>query len=248
MNVFFCMLAGFILSVFVTGLSSRLSEKNNNFDLRGHCDNCLKSLYLFECIPIFSYIFLKGRCRGCKEKIDPLFFVQEILNTLIYGLIIFKMGLTPRAIIYCLTISCLLIYCYIDLRKDENSKTMISVLCVLGIISILIPQYPWYEYLIGFAVGFGIISAISFIFKTTFCGGRYIGVYAACGLIFGYKILLVSLAISLSLLLIWVIIFGLIHKNKNYIKAHFSPFLFLGTVFSILTSNIIISFVERVFF
>lgn len=248
MNVFFCMLIGFLLSALVTRISSRLSEKNSNFDLRGHCDNCLRSLYLFESIPIFSYIFLRGRCRSCKEKIDPLYFVQEVLNTLIYGLIIFKMGLTIRTVIYCITISCLLIYCYIDLRKNENSKIMIGVLSAIGVISIIVPEYPWYEYVIGFFVGFGVIAIASFIFKSTFCGGRYIGVYAACGAIFGYKTILISIGFALIFLLIWIIIFGLIHKNKHFIKTHFSPLMLLGTVLSILTSDFIISYVERVFF
>ena len=241
MPVLFSVIAGFILSCPVTWLSSRLSEKNGNFSLRGHCDNCLKSLYIFEIIPIFSYIIFKGRCRGCKEKIDPLFFVQELLNPLLYGLIIYKYGVTPVSVVLCFTISCLLIYCYIDIRKNENSKTMITMLFVLGIITMLSSEHPFYEHLIGFGAGFVIMFAVAMLSKEAFCGSRYIGVFSACGLIMGYKSILIAIVSCFVFLLIWFFIVAISKRKENVIKIHFSPFLLFGIVFSIFTSDIIVS-------
>lgn len=243
--ILFCIAAGFILSCPVTWLSSRLSEKNGNFSLRGHCGNCLKSLYFFEIIPIFSYIIFKGKCRGCKEKIDPLFFIQEILNTLLYGLIAYKFGITPKSVIYCLMISCLLVYCYIDIRKNENSKTMITILFILGIISMFSSKYPFYEHLIGFAAGFLILLALSVFSKGSFKGSRYIGAFSACGLIMGYKSILIMIVFCFIFLLIWIFIIAILKRKENFIKINFSPFLFAGTVFSVFASETIISSIMK---
>lgn len=46
---------------------------------RSRCDNCEYTLKWYDLIPVFSYIFLRGRCRKCKEKISSSHFVSEIM-------------------------------------------------------------------------------------------------------------------------------------------------------------------------
>ena len=55
-------------------------EKNENF-LWGisHCDSCHRNLKFYELIPVFSYIFLGGKCKTCGEKIGKDKFFAEIL-------------------------------------------------------------------------------------------------------------------------------------------------------------------------
>lgn len=55
-------------------------EKNENF-LWGisHCDSCHRNLKFYELIPVFSYIFLGGKCKTCGEKIGSDKFFTEIL-------------------------------------------------------------------------------------------------------------------------------------------------------------------------
>ena len=35
---------------------------------RSNCDSCNRRLDWYETIPVFSYLFLKGRCRKCKSQ------------------------------------------------------------------------------------------------------------------------------------------------------------------------------------
>lgn len=55
-------------------------EKNENFLWeRSHCDSCHRNLKFYELIPVFSYIFLGGKCKSCGEKIGKDKFLAEIL-------------------------------------------------------------------------------------------------------------------------------------------------------------------------
>lgn len=72
------MLGGSLASFYHVFVSRR--EKNENF-LWGisHCDSCHRNLKFYELIPVFSYIFLGGKCKTCGEKIGKDKFLAEIL-------------------------------------------------------------------------------------------------------------------------------------------------------------------------
>ena len=60
---------------------------------RSHCDSCGKELSFFELIPIFSYLFLKGRCKKCKTKISPKHLYTEIITGVLVVLLISIIGI-----------------------------------------------------------------------------------------------------------------------------------------------------------
>ena len=51
------------------------------------CPNCNHKLGFFELIPVWSYIFLGAKCKECKQKIRPRYFILEILSGLTFVLI-----------------------------------------------------------------------------------------------------------------------------------------------------------------
>lgn len=53
------------------------------------CPNCNHKLGILDLFPIFSYIFLKGKCRYCSQKIRIRYFLLEILSG-IFFLLLFK--------------------------------------------------------------------------------------------------------------------------------------------------------------
>ena len=46
---------------------------------RSRCDACGYTLKWYDLIPIFSYLFLRGKCRKCKTKISSSHFVSEVM-------------------------------------------------------------------------------------------------------------------------------------------------------------------------
>ena len=49
-----------------------------------YCPNCHHKLGFLDLVPIFSYIFLLGKCRYCKEKIRPRYIIYAIDNKIPY--------------------------------------------------------------------------------------------------------------------------------------------------------------------
>lgn len=54
---------------------------------RSRCPHCKKTLGVFELIPIFSFIFLRAKCRGCKGGIRFRYPIVEILSGLLFVLV-----------------------------------------------------------------------------------------------------------------------------------------------------------------
>jgi len=51
---------------------------------RSHCPKCEHTLGVLDLFPIFSYVFLGGKCRFCKEKISPVYPFLELSTGILF--------------------------------------------------------------------------------------------------------------------------------------------------------------------
>lgn len=74
---------------------------------RSHCDSCKKTLSFYEMIPVFSYIFLRGKCSSCGEKIERENFYLEVLTSLLALLVFmrYKISIETLIVIFILIIT-----------------------------------------------------------------------------------------------------------------------------------------------
>lgn len=91
---------GIYFGSFFTLATYRLPKKENITNKHSYCPNCNHKLGIFDLIPIFSYIFLKGKCRYCKNKIGIRYFLFECLT----GIVFVLFGLSLKISIYPLEI------------------------------------------------------------------------------------------------------------------------------------------------
>lgn len=70
---------GAIIGSFLNVLIYRLHTGKSLND-RSHCLSCQKPLRWFELFPIFSYLTLRGRCRGCRSYIPVRYALVELLT------------------------------------------------------------------------------------------------------------------------------------------------------------------------
>lgn len=54
---------------------------------RSHCPSCKRTLRFYELVPILSFVFQRGRCRSCLQKISAQYPVVEFLSGLIFVLV-----------------------------------------------------------------------------------------------------------------------------------------------------------------
>jgi len=85
----FGMIAGSFLNVLIHRLNPALQLKSGVFG-RSMCPNCKTQLKWYDLIPLFSFIWLKRRCRHCGGKISWQYPTVEILSGLIWILVFSK--------------------------------------------------------------------------------------------------------------------------------------------------------------
>lgn len=108
-------LIGSCLGSFYTVLGLRLPKKESFCFSRSYCDECKHELSFIEMIPIFSFLILRGRCRWCNCKINPISTYIEFFTGLLFAVSYYSYGFTYDLIIALGIISLLSIVLVCDL-------------------------------------------------------------------------------------------------------------------------------------
>ncbi len=99
--------------------------------------NCNRLILWYYNIPFVSYTVLRGRCRYCKAKISPRYFIVEGLTACIFTLLLWKFGLRPEFAIYAALFSALTIISFIDIEHwiipDELSIPGAAIGLILSV-------------------------------------------------------------------------------------------------------------------
>lgn len=208
-----------------------------------HCTSCGYELKAVDLIPIISYLFLKGKCRKCGEKISIKYPLVELLNGVLYLLIFLRFGLSLSFVFYSLLTSLLIVISYIDLDSKYiySSTTILGV--VLAAIYIVVGLYTKdisiSNNVLGGAIGYGIIYLIVVITKGMGQGDAEVA--GVCGLFIGIKGILVCLFIAVVLggLVAAIILIFKLKEKKSEIA--FSPYISIGLIVYILLGKEILS-------
>ena len=161
-----------------------------------HCMTCGHKLRWFELLPLFSYIFLRGRCRSCKSQISPQYPIIEAVNGLLYVLVFAVNGLNLISIIYALFTSALLVLTIIDWRTYEIPISINIFILVLGCIKVVLDFNNFLDYLIGFFIVSGFLLVLYMITKGRAIGGGDIKLMAVAGLLLGWQLIVLAFLIG----------------------------------------------------
>lgn len=81
---------GTLIGSFCTLAVYRIPLKKDITHEHSFCPNCNHKLAFWDLIPVLSYIFLKGKCRYCGEKIRIRYFLLEVFS----GLVVMLFGIS----------------------------------------------------------------------------------------------------------------------------------------------------------
>jgi len=253
MNIFYLIIffiLGTLMGSFLTVVGSRLPAEEDFIKSRSHCDNCNHNLTLLDMVPIISYLFLKGKCRYCKNEISSLSTYMEFFTGILFALSYFVFGFSFKLLIALGIVALLIIISVSDISyyiiPDQVliffSGYFIIIKCLSsGVMSAL---FSILSGLCLFGIMYSIMLLGNFLFKKESLGGGDIKLMFVFGLvinpILGLFVLFFASALALPVSLLI-----LIKRKVNLVP--FGPFLLISFMFIYFTKidlNMIINFIK----
>lgn len=230
-------LYGIVIGSFLNVCILRVPLKESIAKERSHCMSCGGQLKWYDLVPLFSYLFLGGKCRYCKAKISIQYPLVEAINGLGYMFIFFINGINIASILYSLCFSALLVLAVVDWRTYEipiGVNIFIGILGIVRLILILleIEDGNVIEMLIGAVSVAGFLLIIRVASQGKAMGGGDVKLMAAAGLLIGVKEIILALVIG-------CIVGSIIHIARMKISGEgrvlaMGPYLAIGIFISML--------------
>lgn len=235
---------GLVIGSFLNVCIYRIPKEESIAFPPSHCAKCQHNLSPIDLVPVFSYIFLRGRCKYCKEKISIRYPLIESLNGILYLIVYLKFGLTLIALKYCILVSLLIVIGMIDYDTQFVFTSTTILGGIIAGIFIVIQAISYrsgiVDLILGGAVGFGIIGLI--VFLTKGMGEGDIEIATVCGLFLGVKGILLGLFLAIILGGIVGIIILTLKLKKAKEKIAFGPCIAIGSLISMIWGVEILKF------
>lgn len=241
-------LLGSILGSFYNVVGYRLPKGESLLYPSSHCTNCNHKLMPWELVPIFSFLFLRGKCSKCKQKISWFYPLFETASGLLFMIAFLIFGFSYELLIALTFISLILIITISDYHymiiSDEvliffTLLISIEIFCVYGYKVLL------YRILSAFISGiimFLLKKLGDFLFKKESMGGGDIKLLFVLGLTLGWPLAIISIFLAAIIGLPIALIICI--RKKDHILP-FGPFLGMSAIlilFSKIDINQIIDF------
>ena len=104
---------GTVFGSFYTLAVHRIPKRQDITHTHSYCPNCNHKLGFLDLIPVFSYIFLGAKCRYCKEKIRPRYFIIELLSGISFVVIAYLMNVRVEKLDMIMITECAFIALYL---------------------------------------------------------------------------------------------------------------------------------------
>lgn len=228
---------GLIAGSFLTAFVDRLKDGRDFLKSRSSCDGCSKALAARDLVPVFSWLFLRGRCRRCQAKISyayPLIELMTALSFLAFYLFwpfdlagwswLFFAGWLAALVI-------LLALAIYDWRWLILPNKLVYPLIILALVLLLGRQLlgydvNWWSLLGSLLISSGLFYLV-FLFSPRHMGGGDVKLGFALGLLLAdwqLAFLMVFSASLLGVLFAWPFI-QKARRRREKPKIPFGPFL-----------------------
>jgi len=225
----------------------RLPKEQSVVKGRSYCPSCEKEIKWFDNIPIISFIFLRGKCKNCKEKIKPTYFIVEILSIFNFFVIYYFFGLTITTLLLIILSIFFIIIFFIDLKHYIIPNALTFPLMFIGFIKSFDPNldqtiFPNYiNSLIGGIFGYSIIWLIVFVYKKVRKKeGMGLGdakLLGAIGFWFGWISIPFTIFLS-SFAALVIVIPSILNKSRNMTsQIPFGPYIIIGCIIYVVFAN-----------
>lgn len=248
---------GLFVGSFLANVVYRLKKDEQFVTGRSKCTHCRHELKAIDLVPVFSWVFLKGRCRYCKAKISGEYALIELLTGFLFGLSYFV--LMPNGtieviqfVMWLVILSGLIVLAVYDLKwyllPDKILiPLLIPVVILLGLSFLDGGSYKTVTGPIIAAIAFGgffyLLAAVS---GGKWMGGGDIKLSFLMGLLLGIQKTSVAMLVAFNTAAIVGVYLIVTKKIKRQSHIPFGPFLIGGTIVAYLYGQNIIDWYAEI--
>lgn len=212
---------GAMIGSFLNVVIYRIPKNESIVFPSSKCQSCQTSLKWYHNIPIFSWVFLGGKCAFCKEKISAQYPIVEFLTGIIFVALYFKLGLVWYLPFMAASFAAIFALVMIDFKYMAVPDNINFAALIFALVQ---PEFLNGLMYAAIAAGglylIGLIS--SFIARKQAMGGADVIVAGTMGALLGFPNFFVAIFLSAILAMIP----ALIWREKG---VPFVPFLALAT-------------------
>ena len=253
----FVFIFGLVVGSFLNCVIYRLEVGKSFLKGRSFCPDCKHDLSWLDLIPVFSYIFLSGKCRYCDKKISIQYPLVEISTGLMFLLIFQNSLLTANfyflfSVLYFLTAASLLIIIFVfDLKHfiipDRVLFPLIGIALIYGLIFNLQSLNGLINIFVSAFSAGAFFLAIYLVSRGKWLGFGDVKLAFFMGLFLGFPDIIVALYSAFTIGAIIGV--GLILAKRKNMKSEipFGPFLIIGTMIAFFWGNQIINWYFNLF-
>lgn len=132
-------LFGISIGSFLNVCIYRLPAGESLTKRNSHCMTCQAPIKWYDLIPVFSWLFLRGKCRACGSKISGRYILVETLTGIMFVLTFMQFDVIKDGLLYpalmCLFISGLIV---IGFEDYDTQQMTIGVLIFLAAVAIVV--------------------------------------------------------------------------------------------------------------
>ncbi len=229
-------LIGAVIGSFVNVVCVREAKGEDFVHGRSYCPHCHHSLHALDLLPILSYLFLRGKCRYCKQSIYIRYFIVEMVFAVLFVLVaLLKQPMEIMSYFFCTM--CMLI-ALMDVDSYEIDLRILLGLITVGFcIRLDAVEDAILSTVAGLILYITIYGVGKWIWKEEVFGMGDVYYLAALGpYVSPSQILfigLLSFVIGGGVVIGWMI---LSKRNQLYAKIPFAPFISISALLTYLFS------------
>ena len=201
-------LLGLSVGSFLNVCIDRLPREQSIIKPPSHCSACNHKLRVIDLIPVFSYLWLRGRCRYCQAPIPLRLPVVEGITGLLFALLYWQLGLRWELGIAFIYACWLIVIFVIDLEhKLVLNKVTYPGMALAVVLSLFWPGIEVVSWLPGGVLGKALSSllggalglalmALPFIIYREGMGLGDVKLGALVGLMTGYPLVFIAVFLS----------------------------------------------------
>lgn len=211
---------------------------------RSHCPHCQKQLPAWQNIPVFSYLFLRGRCYYCRKPIAFRYPLVESLTGILTGFLAYHFGLGWPFLAASVLVFFLIVIAFIDLDTFLIPDQLSLSLLWLGLFFSLFEVFVAPEQaIIGALAGYLCLWLLFHVFKLL-TGKEGMGygdfkLLAAGGAWLGAEMLIMVLILASVSGLVFAIMQKILKKEE--VRIPFGPYLSLGIFLCLIYGNTLLN-------